>query len=114
MSNIKTKKKKPYDPFMRITIKTAEVGKVKCYCKAVRPNPKDAFGTEKVAGNWYNEKGHNVVSSYPHAERYDPDKIYFYDVVANDGSYRKCATEEESLMWFAHLIEFEKRQTEIG
>ena len=111
--NLKTKKKNEYNRFVVRTIKTQSVGKIKCFVKAVKQNQKDVFGTKKEFGLFYNEKGFNVASSYPQAEQYDPTKIYFYEVVANDGSYRKCATKEESLMRFAQLIEFEKRQMQI-
>lgn len=112
-SNLKIQKKKEYNPFVTRTIKTQSVGKIRCFIKAVKPNPKDIFGTTKADGFWYDAEGHNVVSSYPQAEQYDPTKIYFYEVGANDGSYRKCVKEEEALMRFAQLVEFEKRQTQI-
>ena len=111
--NLNTKIKKEYNQFVERMIKTQSVGKIKCFVKAVKQNPKDVFGTKKEVGLFYNGKGFNVASSYPYAEQYDQTKIYFYEVGANDGSYRKCATEEESLMRFAQLIEFEKRQTKI-
>lgn len=111
--NLKTKMKKEYNKFVSRTIKTQSVGKIKCFVKKVKQNPKDVFGMKKEFGLFYNEKGFNVTSSYPQAEQYDKTKIYFYEVGANDGSYRKCATKEESLMRFAQLIEFEKRQTQI-
>ena len=98
---------------MAVIIKTAQVGKVKCFCKAIKPNPKDVFGAEKADGLYYNNNGRNCIESYHGAERFSHDTVYYYEVVANDGSYRKCATEEESLMRFAQLIEFEKRQTQI-
>lgn len=112
-SNLKIQKKKEYNPLVTRTIKTQSVGKIRCFIKVVKPNPKDVFGTTKAAGFWYNAEGRNVARSHPQAEQYDPTKIYFYEVGANDGSYRKCVTREDADKWFAKLVEFEKRQTEI-
>lgn len=112
-SNLKIQKRKEYNLLVTRTIKTQSVGKIRCFIKAVKPNPRDVFGTTKAAGFWYNAEGRNVARSYPQAEQYDPTKIYFYEVGANDGSYRKCTSEEDALMRFAQLVEFEKRQTEI-
>ena len=111
--NLKIKKQKKYNPFVSQTVERKTVGKVKCYLKVVKPNTRDVFGTTKAAGFWYDAEGRNVASSYPQAEQYDPTKIYFYEVGANDGSYRKCTSKEDALMRFAQLVEFEKRQTEI-
>lgn len=111
--NLKTKKKKEYNPLVTRTIKTQSVGKIRCFIKVVKPNPKDVFGTTKAAGFWYNMEGRNVARSYQQAEQFDPTKIYFYEVGANDGSYRKCTSEEDALMRFGQLVEFEKRQTQI-
>lgn len=111
--NLKTKKKKEYNPLVTRTIKTQSVSKIRCFIKVVKPNPRDVFGTTKAAGFWYNAEGRNVARSYPQAEQYDPTKIYFYEVGANDGSYRKCATREDADKRFAQLVEFEKRQAEI-
>lgn len=111
--NLEVKKQKEYNPFVTRTVKRETVGKVKCYLKAVKPNPKDVFGDVKINGQRYNNKGFCVTHSNPSAEQYDPTKIYFYEVGANDGSYRKCATREDADKRFAQLVEFEKRQTEI-
>ena len=111
--NLKMQKKKEYNPFVTRTIKKQSVGEIRCFIKAVKPNPKDVFGTKKADGFWYDMKGRNVARSYPQAEQYDPTKIYFYEVGANDGSYRKCVKEEDALILFGMLIEFEKRQTQI-
>ena len=112
-TNLKTQKKRPYNPFRAVIIKMAKVDKVKCFCKAIKPNPKDVFGEEKADGLYYNSNGHNCIASYYGAERFSHDTVYYYEVGASDGSYRKCTTEEESLMRFEQLIEFEKRQTKI-
>lgn len=113
MSNTKTKRKRPYNPFRTVAIKTAKVGKVKCFCKAVKPNPNDVFGEKKAEGLYYNNNGRNVTPSYYGAERYSHETVYYYEVGASDGSYRKCATKEEALKRFEQLVDFEKRQTEI-
>lgn len=113
MSNTKTEKKRPYNPFRTVAIKTAKVGKVKCFCKAVKPNPNDVFGARKAEGLYYNNNGHNVKPSYYGAERYSHETVYYYEVGASDGSYRKCVTKEEALKRFEQLVDFEKRQTEI-
>ena len=84
--NLKIKKQKKYNPFVSQTVERKTVGKVKCYLKVVKPNTRDVFGTTKAAGFWYDAEGRNVASSYPQAEQYDPTKIYFYEVGANDGS----------------------------
>ena len=112
-TNTKIQKKRPYNPFRTVTIKTAKAGKVKCFCKAVKPNPKDVFGVKKVEGLYYNSNGHNCVASYYVAERFSHDTVYYYEVGASDGSYRKCVTKEDALKRFEQLVEFEKRQTEI-
>lgn len=109
--NTKIEKKKQYNPFVTCTIKRADVGPIKCYLRAVKPNSKNAFGVKKIAGERYNQNGYASVLTY--LERYDPETVYYYEVVANDGSYRKCSTKEDALKAFGMLIEFEKRQTEI-
>ena len=112
-TNLKIKKEKEYNPIAKRTIKTFKVGNVRGYLRAVKQNPKDVFGIKKASGCWYNTEGRNVTRSYSQAEQYDPTKIYFYEVGANDGSYRKCATIEEARERFAQLFKFEQRQTEI-
>lgn len=109
--NTKIEKKKQYNPFVTRTIKRATVGFIKCYLRAVKPNSKDAFGVKKLAGARYNQNGHVSVLTY--LERYDPETVYYYEIGANDGSYRKCSTKEDALKAFGLLVEFEKRQTEI-
>lgn len=111
--NLKIQKKKEYNPFASRTIKTQSVGKIRCFIKVVRPNPKDVFGTTKVDGFWYNMEGRNVAHSYPQAEQYDPTKIYFYEVGANDGSYRRCTNKEAAEIAFTLLVGFEKRQMQM-
>lgn len=111
--NQKIEKKKEYNPFVARTIKRETVGKVKCYMKAVKPNPKCAFGVKKIEGMYYNKEGRNVTPASYGAEIYEHDKVYFYEVGANDGSYRKCTTREDAERRFSQLVEFEKRQTEI-
>lgn len=111
--NLKIKKKKEYNPFQTVTIKTAKVKEVKCFCKAVKPNPKDVFGMKKAEGLYYNINGHNVTPSYYGAERYSHEMVYYYEVGANDGSYRKCTSKEAAEKAFALLVAFEKRQTSI-
>lgn len=112
-TNTKIQKKRPYNPFRTVTIKTAKVDKVKCFCKAIKPNPKDAFGAKKAEGLYYNSNGHNCTPSYYGAERYSHETVYYYEVGANDGSYRKCMTIEDARQRFAQLYNFEQRQTEI-
>lgn len=109
--NLKIEKKKEYNPFVVRTIKRKTVGKVKCYIKAVKPNPKDVFGIRKLAGARYTQAGHVSVQS--NIERYDPETVYYYEIGASDRSYRKCTTREDAERRFAQLVEFEKRQTEI-
>lgn len=101
------KKQKPYNPIVTRTIKRATVGRVKCYLRAVKPNPRDVFGTTKAAGFYYNAEGHNVTPSRQQAEQYDPAKIYFYEVGANDGSYRKETNKDKALAAFENLVKFE-------
>lgn len=113
MSNTKTQKKKPYNPFGTVTIKTAKVGRIKCFVKAVKPNMKDYIGMIKIEGEYYSNNGRCFVASYPNAERYSRETVYYYEVGANDGSYRKCVTKDEALRRFEQLVEFEKKQTEI-
>lgn len=95
--NTKIERKKQYNPFVARTIKRAEVGKVKIYLREVKPNPVNKYGFD--------------LRKYPIP--FDESKIYYYEVGANDGSYRKCSTKEDALKMFGMLIEFEKRQTEI-
>lgn len=111
--NQKIEKEKEYNPFSARTIKRETVGNVKCYLKAVKPNYKDAFGINKIDGAWYNQKGRAVKFNDEHGEQYSKSTIYFYEVGANDGSYRKCTTREEAERRFVQLVEFEKRQTQI-
>ncbi|MBO7272441.1 MAG: hypothetical protein J6U89_06160 [Bacteroidaceae bacterium] len=111
--NLKVKKQKEYNPFASRVIRREAVGRIKCFIKKVVPNPKDAFGSSKAAGLWYNNKGRVCTPSYPNAERFDFDTVYFYEVGANDGSYRKCTSKEAAEKAFALLVEFEKRQTQI-
>ena len=108
--NLKNEKNKEYNPFAARTIKRETVGKVKCYLKAVKPNPKDAFGVNKLEGARYNFKS-GLASIY--GDIYYKSTVYYYEVGANDGSYRKCTTSEDTERAFAQLVEFEKRQTEI-
>ena len=95
--NTKIEKKKQYAPFVTCTIKRASVGRVKIYLRAVKPNP-------------VNEHG---IDLRRYSDLFDASKIYYYEVGANDGSYRKCSTKEDALKAYGLLVEFEKRQTEI-
>lgn len=95
--NLKIEKKKEYNPLKTQTVKRETVGKVKCYLRAVKPNPISVSGV-------------NMAALYPD----DYKIVYYYEVGANDGSYRKCRTKEEAERAFAQLVEFEKRQTEIN
>lgn len=45
--NLKIQKEKKYNLFTTRVIKRHTVGVVKCYLKAVKPNPKDGFGDKK-------------------------------------------------------------------
>lgn len=109
--NQKIEKKKEYNPFYTRTLRRFKVGRVSGYLRAIKPNPKDVFGVKKLAGARYTQDGHVSVRS--DVERYDPETVYYYEVGANDGSYRKCTTIEEALQRFAQLFNFEQRQTEI-
>lgn len=111
--NLKIQKEKEYNLFVSRTVKRETVGRVKCFIKAVKPNPKDVFGDRKAVGMWYNKKGTICMPNSPSAEQFNSDTVYFYEVGANDGSYRKCMTREDADKRFAQLVEFEKRQTEI-
>lgn len=109
--NQKIEKKKEYNPFATKTLKKFKIGRISGYLRAVIPNPKDVFGVRKLAGARYTQAGHVSVQS--NVERYDPEKVYYYEVGANDGSYRKCTTIEDARQRFAQLYNFEQRQTEI-
>lgn len=109
--NLKIEKKKEYNPFSTRTLKRFKLGEARGYLRAVKPNSKDAFGAKKLQGARYDEKGR--VTFYPNGEMYDPSTVYYYEVGASDGSYRKCTTIEEARQKFAQLYNFEKRQTEI-
>lgn len=113
MSNLKIEKKKEYNPFRTVTIKREQVGRVKCYLRAVKPNANDVFGVKKVAGIWYNYEGVHSTPNCPSAEMHNPETVYCYEVAANDGSYRKLSRKDDALVKFAQLVEFEKKQTEI-
>lgn len=95
--NLKVKKQNEYNQFVTRTVKRETVGKVKCYLKAVKPNPFDKY--------------HRKRAEYD--RDYDAAQVYYYEVGANDGSYRKCTTRQDADKRFSQLIEFEKRQTEI-
>lgn len=96
--NLKIEKKKEYNPFTTRTIRCATVENVKCYLKAIKPNPINKFGFD--------------------LRKHDPDfdsaLVYYYEVMANDGSYRKCTTKEDAELRFSQLVEFEKRQSVIN
>ena len=109
--NQKIEKKKEYNPFCTRILKRFKVGRVSGYLRAVKPNPKDIFGVKKLAGSRYAQDGH--VSFRSDVEIYDPETVYYYEVGANDGSYRKCTTIGEARQRFAQLFNFEQRQTEI-
>lgn len=111
--NLKVKKQKKYNPLRARTLRMFKVGKIRGYIKKVVPNPRDIFGREKVDGIYYAQTGHECAAAYYGAERFDPTKIYFYEVGANDGSYRKCVTREEADKCFAQLYNFEQRQMQI-
>lgn len=96
-TNLKMQKKKEWNPFKTRTIKRAAVGRVKCFIKSVGPNPHDSFGRNRE--EWEKD--------------FDRTRIYYYEVGANDGSYRKIMTREEAETRFAQLVNFEKKQTEI-
>lgn len=106
--NLKIQKQKSYNPFQTLVIKRESVGLVKCYMRAVKENPKDIFGAKKLQGGRYEFETGRVVF-YPQGRVYNPDEILFYEVGANDGSYRKCVTKDEALQRFAQLVEFEKK-----
>lgn len=106
-------KKKEYNPFATRTVKREAFGQIKCFIKAVVSNPKDMFGEEKIDGLYYSEDGYNVTPAAYGAEKYEFGRVYFYEVGANDGSYRKCTSREAAEKAFAQLIEFEKRQMQI-
>ena len=109
--NLKIEKKKEYNPFSTRTLKRFKLGEVRGYLRAVKQNPKDAFGAKKLQGARYDERG--CVKCYPNGEVYDPSTVYYYEVGASDGSYRKCTTIEEARQRFEQLYNFEQRQTEI-
>lgn len=113
MSNLKIEKEKEYNPFRTVTLKREQVGRVKCYLRAVKQNTRDVFGVKKEAGIWYNNKGVHSTPTDHSAEMYNPETVYYYEVAANDGSYRKLSSKDEALVKFAQLVEFEKKQTEI-
>lgn len=110
--NLKIKKEKEYNPFTTRTIRRSTVGNVKCYLKAIKQNPKDAYSAKKMPFARYTEKGH--VCFFPNGGIYDPSKVYYYEVGASDGSYRKCTTKEDAELRFSQLVEFEKRQSVIN
>lgn len=109
--NQKIEKKKEYNPFKTQTIKRFKIGKINGYLRAVKPNPKNAFGVNKLEGVRYDQNGY--VTSVPNGEIYYKSTVYYYEVGANDGSYRKCTTIEDARQRFAQLYNFEQRQTEI-
>lgn len=111
--NQKIEKKKEYNPFRTKVIKRFKIGKISGYMRAVIPNPKALFGIKKEYGMFYDQNGHSVTPASYGAEMYDPDRVYYYEVGANDGSYRKCTTREDAEKRFAQLVEFEKRQMQI-
>ena len=93
------KKQKPYNPFTTRTIKRATVGRVKCYLRAVKPNPFDKYGNDQREMSWLH---------------FDTSLVYYYEVGANDGSYRKETDKDKALTAFENLVKFEQRQTQIN
>lgn len=106
-NNLKIEKNKQYNPFTSRMIKRATVGRVKCYLRAVKQNPKDVHGDKKISGMVYNEKGY-VLPRFYSGEIYDPSLVYYYEIGANDGSYRKETDKDKALTAFNQLLEFEK------
>lgn len=98
-NNLKNQKNKQYNPFTSRMIKRATVGRVKCYLRAVRPNPFDKYGNDQRKISWLH---------------FDTSLVYYYEIGANDGSYRKETDKDKALTVFNQLLEFEKRQTEIN
>lgn len=74
--NLKIEKEKEYNPFTTCTIKRATVGNVKCYLKAIKQNPKDAYGAKKLEGARYDQKTGRV-TFYPNGEAYYKSTIYY-------------------------------------
>lgn len=93
------KKQKPYNPFVARTVKRATVGRVKCYLRAVKPNPFNKYGDDQRKMSWLH---------------FNTSLIYYYEIGANDGSYRKETDKDKALAAFENLVKFEKRQTEIN
>lgn len=111
--NQKIEKKKEYNPFRTKVLKRFKINEISGYLRAVIPNHKALFGGDKVSGMFYDQNGYSVTPASYGAEMYDPDRVYYYEVVANDGSYRKCTTKEDAEVMFAQLTEFERRQMQI-
>lgn len=97
--NTKRKKKAKPNPYATKTLKRANVNGVKCYLKAFQ---------QKTIGLVPNERGIEF-----HYAEIQERKTLYYIVCANDGAERKITNYEHALDWFAKLIEFEKRQTQI-
>lgn len=106
------KKQKPYNPFTTRTVKRATVGRVKIYLRAVKPNPFDKCGRKRVGEDVYGTKKFDWDTMTFDAE-YDPKTIYYYEIGANDGSFRKETDKDKVILAFENLVKFEQRQTEI-
>lgn len=105
-------KTKNYKFFSNQTLRREKVGQVKCYLKAVRQNPLDEYGRKRVGPERINADDFDPYSEVIDA-KYDITHVYWYEVGANDGSYRRCMKREEAFTAFAQLVEFEKRQTSL-
>ena len=77
-------KKKTLSPYMNKTIKRIKIQGVKCKLSCYLPRHKEGLA--------------------------DPNIVFYYEVSASDGSYKKLLNEQDAIKAFAQLVEFEKRQ----
>lgn len=78
--------KKSLSHYTLKTIKRAKINNVKCYLRAYQTKSVDPVSLEKR-----------------------PLIVFYYEVTASDGSYRKLTNEQDALKAFEELVAFEKR-----
>ena len=82
--------KKTLSPYMNKTINRTNIHGVKCKLSAYQTRAID-----------------------PRSGLQQPHVVFYYEVSASDGSYKKLLNEQDAIKAFEQLVEFEKRQMVI-
>lgn len=79
---------KKLSPYCNKILRRAKIQNVKCKLSAYQTKAFDPLSGEEI-----------------------PLRIFYYEVSASDGSYRKLTNKQDAIEAFEKLVEFEKRQT---